>query len=50
MQLFEIQWHFYKDRRFELMAPVNFSLVCFRYRKEGAGEDEISGCLYSKND
>ena len=24
------------------MAPVNFSLVCFRYRKEGAGEDEMA--------
>ena len=24
------------------MAPVNFSLVCFRYRKDGAGEDEMA--------
>lgn len=32
-----------EDSRFELMAPVNFSLVCLRYRKEGAGEDEMSG-------
>ena len=31
-----------EDSRFELMAPVNFSLVCFRYRKEGAGEDEMA--------
>jgi len=31
-----------EDSRFELMAPVNFSLVCFRYHKEGTGEDEMS--------
>ncbi len=31
-----------EDSRFELMAPVNFSLVCFRYRKDGAGEDEMA--------
>lgn len=31
-----------KDSRFELMAPVNFSLVCFRLKKEGATEEEIA--------
>ncbi len=31
-----------KDSRFELMAPVNFSLVCFRLKKEGASEGELA--------
>jgi aromatic-L-amino-acid/L-tryptophan decarboxylase len=30
------------DSRFELMAPVNFSLVCFRLKKEGASEEELN--------
>ncbi len=31
-----------EDSRFELMAPVNFSLVCFRLKKEGANEQELA--------
>lgn len=31
-----------KDSRFELMAPVNLSLVCFRRKKEGASEEELA--------
>ncbi|MDW7739825.1 MAG: pyridoxal-dependent decarboxylase [Bacillota bacterium] len=31
-----------EDFRFELMAPVNFSLVCFRYVREGADEEELA--------
>lgn len=30
------------DERFELMAPVNLSLVCFRLRKAGASEAELA--------
>ncbi len=30
------------DSRFELMAPVQFSLVCFRYRKDGVSEEELN--------
>lgn len=30
------------DERFELMAPVNLSLVCFRLRKPGASEAELA--------
>jgi len=30
------------DSRFELMAPVNFSLVCFRFRKKGVSEEELT--------
>lgn len=29
------------DNRFELLAPVNFSLVCFRYFKKGASEEQL---------
>lgn len=31
-----------EDSRFELMAPVNFGLVCFRYKQEGATEEELT--------
>ena len=31
-----------EDSRFELLAPVNFSLVCFRFKKEGTSEDELN--------
>jgi len=31
-----------EDGRFELLAPVNFSLVCFRFKKEGASEEELN--------
>ncbi len=31
-----------EDDRFELMASVNFSLVCFRQKKEGASEEELT--------
>ncbi len=31
-----------RDNRFELLAPVHFSLVCFRMKKEGASEEELS--------
>jgi len=31
-----------EDGRFELMAPVQFSLVCFRFKKEGASEEELA--------
>ena len=31
-----------EDSRFELMAPVNFSLVCFRLKKVGASEEELA--------
>ncbi len=31
-----------EDSRFELMAPVQFSLVCFRYRKDGVSEEELN--------
>jgi aromatic-L-amino-acid/L-tryptophan decarboxylase len=30
------------DRRFELMAPVNLSLVCFRYSPGGLKEEELA--------
>ncbi|MCU0834870.1 MAG: hypothetical protein MUC77_10630 [Chromatiaceae bacterium] len=30
------------DPRFELMAPVNLSLVCFRLRRSGASEAELA--------
>jgi aromatic-L-amino-acid/L-tryptophan decarboxylase len=30
------------DERFELMAPVNFGLICFRLKKEGESEIEIA--------
>ncbi|MFO7951802.1 MAG: pyridoxal-dependent decarboxylase [Bacillota bacterium] len=30
------------DSRFELLAPVNFSLVCFRYKREGVSEEELN--------
>ncbi len=31
-----------EDERFEVMAPVRFSLVCFRYKKPGASEQELA--------
>jgi len=31
-----------EDERFELMAPVDFSLVCFRFKKKGVSEDELN--------
>ncbi len=31
-----------EDSRFALLAPVNFSLVCFRLTKEGASEEELA--------
>lgn len=31
-----------KDEDFEIMAPVNLSLVCFRFKKEGVSEDELN--------
>jgi len=31
-----------EDRCFELMAPVHYSLVCFRHVKEGAPEEELA--------
>ncbi len=30
-----------EDDRFELMAPVQFSLVCFRFKKDGLNEREL---------
>ncbi len=30
------------DRRFELMAPVHFGLICFRLKKDGASEEELA--------
>ena len=30
-----------EDSRFELMAPVHYSLVCFRYKKAGLPEEEL---------
>lgn len=30
-----------EDGRFEIMAPVNFSLVCFRFKKKGISEEEL---------
>lgn len=30
------------DRRFELMAPVHFGLICFRLKKDEASEEELA--------